>query len=71
MKAILTILTMLAIVFPDGTRGARWFSARQARTPRAERTQYIITEHGVRQDSTILQTSQIQAVIDLAASNGL
>ena len=32
--------------------------------------QYVITDHGVKQDSTLLQTVQIQAVIDKAAENG-
>jgi len=77
-KISATILAVLLAVapaqkmkqFPDGTRAERWFKAGQSRTPKAERTQYIITEHGVRQDSTILQTAQIQAVIDKAAAAG-
>lgn len=32
--------------------------------------QYVITDHGVKLDSTLLQTVQIQAVIDKAAENG-
>lgn len=33
-------------------------------------TKYVITNHGVTQDSTLLQTTAIQAVIDLAETNG-
>ena len=31
---------------------------------------YVITQHGVLNDSTVVQTSKIQSVIDLAESEG-
>ena len=69
------LVTMLVCVFPvsakddwpDGTAKSGWFK----RTENIKSSVlYDITEHGVLRDSTLLQTEQIQAVIDKAAGNG-
>lgn len=54
--------------FPDGSAVPNWFN--QNKAPKAEGKRYVITEHGVKNDSTVLQTEAIQSVIDLAAANG-
>ncbi len=54
--------------FPDGSAVPGWFNDNNA--PKTEGNRYVVTEHGVKNDSTILQTESIQAVIDLAAENG-
>lgn len=54
--------------FPDGSAVPNWFN--QDKAPKVEGKRYVITEHGVKNDSTVLQTEAIQAVIDLAAANG-
>ncbi len=54
--------------FPDGSPVPGWFNDTKA--PDARVKTYRITDHGVRQDSTLLQTEAIQKVIDLAAENG-
>lgn len=54
--------------FPDGSRVPGWFNDNQV--PTIEGRRYVITDHGVRNDSTLLQTEAIQAVIDLAADKG-
>ena len=69
------LVAMLACVFPvsakgewpDGTAMSGWFK----RTEKVKHSVlYDITEHGVVRDSLLLQTEQIQAVIDKAAANG-
>lgn len=56
--------------FPDGKPISQWF--RETRSVEIESLgrQYRITDYGVVNDSTVLQTGQIQKVIDLAAENG-
>lgn len=54
--------------FPDGSPVPKWFNDTNA--PKIEGKRYVITDHGVKNDSTILQTEAIQGVIDLAAGNG-
>ena len=56
--------------FPDGSAVDEWFSAEPAPLPEAEQKRFVITDYGVEPDSTILQTGQIQKVIDLAALEG-
>ena len=53
--------------FPDGTPVDSWFFEKPA-APKGKR--YVITEHGVASDSSIVQTDAIQKVIDLASENG-
>lgn len=56
--------------FPDGTLIPTWFQETKMVTPEMLGTVYDITVHGVVNDSTLLQTEKIQAVIDLAATHG-
>ena len=57
-------------VFPDGTPIPEWFSDTAKVDVDKLGTKYVITEHGVKNDSTVIQTEQIQAVIDKAAAAG-
>lgn len=56
--------------FPDGSKVSDWFNDTKVEKVEKLGTQYVITDHGVINDSTIIQTEQIQSVIDLAAANG-
>jgi polygalacturonase len=56
--------------WPDGTAVSEWFAKSSCVDVNSLGKQYVITDHGVKQDSTLLQTVQIQAVIDKAAENG-
>ena len=75
MKRIFSIASALMIfltasadnLFPDGTPEGEWFSAKASvKTGK----KYVITDYGVSDDSLTVQTTAIQKVIDLAASNG-
>lgn len=59
-----------APTFPDGTPIPAWFSDTAKVERKAMGQEYVITQHGVKADSTIVQTEALQAVIDRAASNG-
>ena len=56
--------------FPDGTPVSGWFTKYKEVDIHKLGTIYRITDHGVVNDSTLLQTEQIQAVIDKAYENG-
>ena len=56
--------------WPDGTVMSPWFNNRTKVNPASLGTRYVVTEHGVKSDSTLIQTSALQAVIDKAANNG-
>ncbi|WP_434036507.1 rhamnogalacturonidase [Formosa sp. 4Alg 33] len=82
MKTILqSIICFLCIVtianaqkqkdlFPDGTEITDWFRDDTKIKLKDLGTPYKITDFGVVNDSTIVQTSKIQGVIDLASKNG-
>lgn len=57
-------------LWPDGTVVSEWFAKTKRLDVNALGKQYVITDYGVKQDSTLLQTVQIQNVIDNAAANG-
>ena len=57
-------------LFPDGTPIPAWFSDTTKVDVDKLGQKYVITDHGVKNDSTIIQTEQIQAVIDKAAAAG-
>lgn len=57
-------------VFPDGTSIPDWFRQNEVTDIRTLQKSYRITEYGVVNDSTILQTQKIQSVIDKASQNG-
>ncbi|UYQ91776.1 glycosyl hydrolase family 28 protein [Chitinophaga horti] len=57
-------------VFPDGTKIPAWFQQADKVDLGKRSKQFILTQHGVENDSTIVQTSAIQQVIDLAHKKG-
>lgn len=59
-----------AELWPDGTEIPAWFSDTAHVDVSTLGKQYVVTDYGVSTDSTVLQTKQLQAVIDLAASEG-
>jgi polygalacturonase len=56
--------------FPDGTAIPEWFSDTAELKPVDPGRQFLITDYGVINDSTVLQTSAIQKTIDEASLNG-
>jgi polygalacturonase len=78
MKNILTSLLICFFsfsvsaqdVFPDGTPISDWFYKTTETDINKLGKHYRVTEYEVRQDSTILQTEKIQAVIDKAYQAG-
>ena len=65
-----SIATNAKDVWPDGTAVSEWFAKTKRIDVKALGKQYVITDYGVKKDSTLLQTEQIQAVIDKAAADG-
>ena len=57
-------------VWPDGTKIDKWFKENKPTDINKLGKKYILTANGVKNDSTILQTKELQAIIDLAAKNG-
>lgn len=56
--------------WPDGTPISEWFSDTTRVDVETLGRKYVITDYGVKADSTIVQTTAIQAVIDKAAEQG-
>ena len=56
--------------FPDGKMIPDWFYQNEKTDISIMGKKFLITDYGVVNDSTLLQTEQIQAVIDLASDNG-
>lgn len=56
--------------FPDGTPIPDWFRQNNIVNIETLRGKYRITDYGAVNDSTLLQTEKIQAVIDLASQKG-
>ncbi len=56
--------------WPDGSAMDAWFTDTATVNVESLGRQYVITSHGVANDSSLLQTEAIQAVIDMAASDG-
>ncbi|MGM8363590.1 rhamnogalacturonidase [Flavobacterium sp. ARAG 55.4] len=81
-KICLFILTLLAItpkvfsqknntdLFPDGTKIPEWFLDAKKINPEDLGKFYSITDYGVKNDSTLVQTAAIQNTIDEAYRNG-
>ncbi len=72
LLAVLSVGTAQAKTekWPDGTPVSEWFSdTKIAALPDLGKS-YRITDYGVKNDSNLVQTVQIQAVIDKAAANG-
>ena len=57
-------------LWPDGTPMDQWFADTTKVNPQNLGQQYAITDYGVLNDSTIVQTTAIQQVIDLVAEHG-
>ena len=57
-------------LFPDGTPIPEWFNDTTKVDVDKLGKKYVITDYGVKNDSNLLQTEQIQAVIDKAAAAG-
>ena len=57
-------------LWPNGEPISEWFSDTTKVKIADLGRQYVLTDYGVRQGTTDIQTSQIQAVIDKAASEG-
>lgn len=58
-------------LFPDGSPIPAWFATGNEPTRLADLgRQYVVTDYGVAPDSTLVQTRQLQAVIDRAAADG-
>ncbi|GLB51266.1 exopolygalacturonase [Neptunitalea chrysea] len=57
-------------MFPDGTKIPDWFRDFKIVNVNTLGEKYKLTDYGVLNDSTIVQTNKIQAVIDEAAKNG-
>ncbi|MCD8262174.1 MAG: glycosyl hydrolase family 28 protein [Bacteroides sp.] len=57
-------------IFPDGTPIPEWFRQTEEVDIAELGQSYRITDHGVVNDSTIIQTEKIQAVIDKAGETG-
>lgn len=68
--AALPAFCMAQETFPDGTEIPEWFHDFSVRQTDALGTIYNIAENGAIQDSTVVQTVTIQALIDQAAENG-
>ena len=56
--------------WPDGTPIDKWFSNTEKIAVKSLGKQYVITDYGVKRDSSLVQTAAIQAVIDRAAQEG-
>ena len=56
--------------FPDGTPIPEWFRKNEIVNIENLGQKFRITDYGIVNDSTILQTEKIQAVIDMAAQSG-
>ncbi len=57
-------------LFPDGTPIPDWFRKNEVVNIQSLGKAYRITDYGVVNDSTVIQTEKIQAVIDKAAQTG-
>lgn len=77
-KMLIVLLSILPIlsfagkltVFPDGTPVPEWFHSTKSTNIKKLGTIYRITDHGIVNDSTVLQTSRLQAIIDKAYAAG-
>ena len=52
-------------LWPDGTKIDAWFSNAQKVNVDTLGKKYVITDYGVKNDSTLIQTQAIQAIICL------
>ena len=57
-------------VWPDGTTMDQWFANREKVDVNTLGKRYVVTDYGVMNDSTLVQTAALQAVIDRAGNDG-
>ena len=57
-------------VWPDGTTMDKWFANREKVDVNSLGKRYVVTDYGVTNDSTLVQTAALQAVIDCAGNDG-
>lgn len=57
-------------VWPDGTTMDKWFANREKVDVNTLGKRYVVTDYGVKNDSTLVQTAALQAVIDRAGNDG-
>lgn len=60
----------LADNWPDGTKIDSWFFNKNKVNVDNLGKKYIVTDYGVKNDSSLVQTEALQRVIDMAAGNG-
>ena len=70
ISLFLSATTFAGDIFPDGTPMPEWFGDTQPVKVKKLGQKFVITDYGVQEDSTILQTGKIQRVIDKAAEKG-
>lgn len=56
--------------WPSGQEMSPWFTAMGKIDPASLGPRYVVTDYGITSDSTILQTRQLQSVIDTAYAHG-
>lgn len=70
ISIIFCLNTFAQDMFPDGTPVPDWFHQNTITDINTLGKQYRITDYGVAEDSSIVQTKKIQAVIDNASQSG-
>ncbi len=72
LSAVLIALSAssAAQTWPDGSRIDKWFADTAKINVERLGRKFVITDYGVSRDSTLVQTIQIQKVIDMAAEAG-
>ncbi|MFV0291548.1 MAG: glycoside hydrolase family 28 protein [Mangrovibacterium sp.] len=66
----MAILTAAQEKWPDGSLISDWFYQNEVLELASLGKQYVITDHGMVNDATVLQTEQLQTIIDKAADAG-
>ncbi len=70
LSALSSFAKTKADTFPDGTVIPAWFSDTTKVDVEKLGKKFVVTDYGVKQDSTLVQTEAIQQVIDRAAREG-
>lgn len=68
--AVVSSVTARKDTWPDGTQMDTWFADTAKVDVRTLGKQYVVTDYGVKNDSTLIQTGAIQHVIDMAERQG-
>ena len=70
LLALIATAVSAADKFPDGTKVPSWFSNNEVPSLSSLGPEYVVTDYGVSSDSTLVQTRELQAVIDRCAHDG-